>query len=104
MSMEITFRMLKGKFKILLKKVNIPLHCMPYLVMAHICSNNMCIANLDGFGMDWAMEAQRYAQIETNKTFGNLKKIDIFRVAKEVIKQMKRLQIQRWWMEMIEMT
>ncbi len=80
--MKIAFGMLKGRFKILLKKVNIPLHHMPYLVMAHICSHNMCIANLDGFDMDWAMEAQRYAQIETNKTFGNLKRTDIFKVAK----------------------
>jgi hypothetical protein len=52
----------------------------------------MCIANLDGFDMDWAMEAQRDAQIETSKTFGNLKRTDIFKVAEKIIKQMKRLQ------------
>jgi hypothetical protein len=50
------------------------------------------------------LEAQRYAQIETNITFGNLKRIDIFRVAKKATKQMKRLQNPMWWMEMVEMT
>jgi hypothetical protein len=50
------------------------------------------------------LEAQRYAQIETNTKFGNLKRIDIFRVTKEAIKQMRRLQNPRWWMEMVEMT
>jgi hypothetical protein len=92
MSMEKTFEMMKGRFKILLKKVNIPLHHILDLVMAHIHSHNMCIASLDGFDMDWALEAQRYAQIETNKTFGNLKRTNISRVVEEVIKQMKRLQ------------
>jgi hypothetical protein len=64
----------------------------------------MCIVNLDGFDMDWALEAQTYAQIEANTTFGNLKKTNIFRVAEEALKQMKRLQNLGMMMEMIEMT
>jgi hypothetical protein len=46
----------------------------------------MCIANLDGFYMDWALEVQTYAQIEGYMTFGNLKRVDIFRVIKEALK------------------
>jgi hypothetical protein len=52
MSVEKTFKMLKGRFRILLKGVNIPLCRMLDLVMACICLYNMCIANLDGFDMD----------------------------------------------------
>jgi len=52
MSMERTFGMLKGKFKILPKIVDIPLCHMPDLVLACICLHNMCIASLDGFDMD----------------------------------------------------
>jgi hypothetical protein len=52
MSVETTFGMLKGSFKILLKKVDIPLHHMLDLVTICICLHNMCIANLDGFDMD----------------------------------------------------
>jgi hypothetical protein len=52
MSIERTFGMLKGRFKILPKIVDIPLHHMPDLVMACICLHNMCIVNSDGFDMD----------------------------------------------------
>jgi hypothetical protein len=52
----------------------------------------MCIANLDGFNIDWALEVQRNAYIETNTTFENLKGVDNFKVVEKTIKQMKRLQ------------
>jgi hypothetical protein len=32
----------------------------------------MCIANLNGFEMEWALEVQKDAQIEANTTFGKL--------------------------------
>jgi hypothetical protein len=32
---------------------------MPDLVMVYMCLHNMCIANLDGFYMDWTLDAQR---------------------------------------------
>ncbi len=52
----------------------------------------MCVANSNGFDMEWALNAQRFAQIETNTTFGNLKGTNVFKVVEEAIKQMKRLQ------------
>jgi hypothetical protein len=43
--------------------------------------------------MEWGLKVQRYAQMEKKiTTFGNLKRVDIFKVAKQPIKQMKRLQ------------
>jgi hypothetical protein len=50
--MERTFGMLKSKFKILLKEVNIPLHHMPNLVMTCISLHNMHIVDSNGFDMD----------------------------------------------------
>jgi hypothetical protein len=47
----------------------------------------MCIANLNGFDMEWALEVQKDAKIEANTTFGNLKGTDIFWVAEKAIKQ-----------------
>jgi len=76
MSMDKTFGMFKGRFKILLKRANIPLCHMPNLVMACIHLHNMCIIRLDGFNMDQALEAQKNAQIEGNTTFGNLKEVN----------------------------
>jgi len=51
MPVERTFGMLKSRFRILLKRVNIPLHHMLDLVMTCICLQ-MCIVNSDGFDVD----------------------------------------------------
>jgi hypothetical protein len=56
---EKTFGILKRRFRISLKRVDMPLRHMLDLVMACICLHNMCIANSDGFDMDWALEVQR---------------------------------------------
>jgi len=59
MPIERVFGMLKGRFRILLKRINSPLCHMPDLVMACICLHNVCIANSNGFDMDWALDAER---------------------------------------------
>jgi hypothetical protein len=61
MLVERAFGMLKRRFKILLKKVDIPLFHMSNLVTTCIHLHNMCIVDLDGFDMDWALEAQKEA-------------------------------------------
>jgi hypothetical protein len=37
----------------------------------------MCIANLDGFDIDWALKAQRKTQAKTNSTFDKIKKVNL---------------------------
>jgi hypothetical protein len=59
MLVERTFGILKGRSRILFKKIDIPLHHMSNLVMACTCLHNICIVNSDGFGIDWALEAQK---------------------------------------------
>jgi hypothetical protein len=49
MLIERTFGMLKGRFRTLLKRVNIPLRHMLDLMIVCICLHNMYIINLDGF-------------------------------------------------------
>ncbi len=71
MQVERTIGMLKGRFVILLKKIDIPLRHMLDLVMICICLH-MCVINSDYIDVDWALEAQRNAQIETNTRFLNL--------------------------------
>jgi hypothetical protein len=75
MLVDKAFGMLKGRFRILLKRANIPLCHMPNSVMACIHLHDMCNIRLDGFNMDQALEAQKNAQIKGNTTFGNLKKV-----------------------------
>jgi hypothetical protein len=78
MLVERTFEMLKTRFRILLKKKKIPLHHMPNFIMTCICLHNMCVVNLDGFDMDWALEVHKDAQTEANTPFGNLKVVEFF--------------------------
>ncbi len=59
MLMKRTFGMLKGMFKILFKKVDIPWCYMLDLVITYIVLYNMCIVNLNDFNITWALEAQR---------------------------------------------
>jgi hypothetical protein len=61
MLIQRTFGMLKGRFRILFKRINIPLGHMLDLVIACICLHNMCIANSNGFDMDWALKAKNKA-------------------------------------------
>jgi hypothetical protein len=77
MSMEKTFGMFKGRFKILLKK-KIPLHYMLNLVMTCMCLYNMCFGNSNGFDMVWILEVQKKVQVETNFTFDNIKRANMF--------------------------
>jgi hypothetical protein len=51
--------MSKGGFLILLKRINISLCHMLGSMMTWVCLRNMCIVNLDGFNMEWVLEAQK---------------------------------------------
>ncbi len=92
MLVERAFGMLKGRFKLLFKRVDIPLCHMLDLVTVCICLPNMRIANLDGFDMDQALEVEKEKQAQENSTFGNIKGVDLFKVVEEAIKHTKRLQ------------
>jgi hypothetical protein len=83
--------LIKGSFRILFKRVDIPLRYMPNLVMACRCLHNMCITNSNGFDMDSTLEAQKEAQVKANSTFGNIKRGDLSKVVKKTIKHMKKL-------------
>jgi hypothetical protein len=56
MSMKRFFGMLKRMFKILFKKVDIPLCYMLDFVRTYIVLYNMCIVNLNDFNMAWALK------------------------------------------------
>jgi hypothetical protein len=70
---EITFEMSKGRFRILFKRINISLCHMLGSMMIWICLHNMCIANSNGFNMEWALEVKKKALTKENSTFGNVK-------------------------------
>ena len=93
MAVERAFGCLKGRWRILLKRIDVPLKNLPDLVTACICLHNLCIIHGDGFNMQWAREAQQDLQESTNQNFGNLNNVegdvDTFLIAKESMKQMQ---------------
>jgi hypothetical protein len=82
------FEILKGRWRILLKRVDVPLQNTVDLVSACICLYNLCIGGDDLFDMDWAKEAEIEAKREVQFTFGDMNSIDLFYVAEHAIKEM----------------
>ena len=58
MAMERAFGMLKCRWRILLKRVHVPLRHMPDLVTACICLYNLCIIHANDFDIEWAKVAE----------------------------------------------
>jgi hypothetical protein len=54
MSVERAFGILKGRWRILLKRIDVPLQNTADLVIACICLHNLYIGDGDLFSMEWA--------------------------------------------------
>jgi hypothetical protein len=102
MSIERAFGILKGRWRILLKRVDVPLQNTVDLVTACICLNNLCIGDEDFFDMDWAKEAQIEAEKEAHSAFANINSIDLLNVAENAIKEMRKLQFPSFNTEKME--
>jgi len=92
MAVERAFGILKGRWRILLKRIDMPLKHVPDLVTACICLHNLCIIHGDEFDMQWAKEAEKLMEAERDATFGQLKSADIFHSAIEGIASMREVQ------------
>ncbi len=84
MVVERAFGILKGRLKILLKRIDMPFHPLP--VITALCLHNLCIIHGDAFNMDWAREVKMEMQTKENSKLGILKKKDMFPIACNVIK------------------
>jgi hypothetical protein len=91
MAVERAFGILKGRWRIILKRVDMPLRHVPNLVTACICLHNLCIIHKDKFDLDWAKEGERLMQRESLERSGQLEKPDIFMAAAEAAKEMRHL-------------
>ena len=93
MAVERAFGCLKGRWRILLKRIDVPLVNIPDLVSACICLHNLCIIHGDGFNMRWAQEAHTDLRNSTNQNFGNLQNAQhdasTLLIARESMKQMQ---------------
>ena len=107
MAVERAFGILKGRWRILLKRIDMPLQNVPDIVTASLCLRNLCILENDDFDMDWARsveeELQREAtnrsykeklQREANMALGRMHERDRFMSLESLLKEMKELQNQ----------
>ena len=54
MAVERAFGMLKGRWRILLKKMYMPLCSIPDMITACLYLHNLCLIHADEFDMNWA--------------------------------------------------
>ena len=79
--MERDFGILKGRWIIILKIVDMPLRHVQNLVTTCICLHNLCIIHKDKFDLDWAKEGERLMQRESLERIGQHEKPYIFMAA-----------------------
>jgi hypothetical protein len=58
MAVERAFDILKGRWRILLKRIDMPLQHIPNVITACICLHNLCIIHRDEFDIEWAKEGE----------------------------------------------
>ena len=94
MAVERAFGILKGRWHILLKRIDKPLQNMSDIVTTSLCLHNLCILENDDFDMNWARSAEEELQREANMTLGRMHERDRFMSLKSSLKEMKELQNQ----------
>jgi hypothetical protein len=86
MAIERTFGILKGRCRILLKRINVPLCHLLNIVTVIFYLHNSCIIHGDAFNMDWAREVEMEMQIEANGKFGDFQNKNMFHITCNTIK------------------
>ena len=94
MAVERAFGILKDRWRILLKRIDMPLQNVPDIVTASLCLHNLCILENDDFDMDWARSAKEELQREANMALGRMHERDRFMSLESSLKEMKELQNQ----------
>ena len=94
MAVEKAFGILKGRWHILLKRIDMPLQNVLDIVTTSLYLYNLCILENDDFDMDWVRNAEVELQKEANMTLGRMHERDRFMSLESSLKEMKELQNQ----------
>lgn len=89
MAVERVFGILKGRWRILLKRIDMPLRHIPSLVSTCICLYNLCIIHKDMFDNEWAKESEDIMRRESSRVMGQFEYVDLFNVAIEGAREMR---------------
>ena len=72
MAVERAFGMLKGRWRIILKMIDMSLCSVPGMVTACLYLHNLCIIHADKFDMNWARSAEKELKKTSLQNFGDL--------------------------------
>jgi hypothetical protein len=92
MAVERAFGMLKGRWRFLLKKIDMPLCSIPDMVTACLCLHNLCLIHGDEFDLNWARSAEEELKKASQESFGDFRDVDLFHVLQSGISEMKNIQ------------
>jgi hypothetical protein len=74
MVVERAFGILKGRWRILLKRIDMPFHPLLDIIIVALCLYNLCTIHGDAFNMDWAREVKMEMQTKENGKLGIFQK------------------------------
>jgi len=92
MVVERAFGILKGRWRILLKKIDMPLRNIPDMVTACLCLHNLCVIHADEFDMNWAKSVEEDLKKTSLQYFCDFRDMDMFYVLESGISEMRNIQ------------
>jgi hypothetical protein len=87
MVVERAFGILKGRWIIILKRVNMPLHHLPNLIRTCICLHNLCIIHKDNFDNSWAKLSEKLTQEKSTVQLGQIEILGILLAVAQATKK-----------------
>ena len=91
MAIERAFGILKGTWRILLKRIDVPLKNIPDIVTARLFLHNLCIMESDGFDMEWAKDAEKEMLSEANNCLGDMQNVNKYIILELSLREMRSL-------------
>ena len=72
MAVEHSFGMLKGRWRVLFKKIDMLLRSIPGMVTACLCLHNLCLIHADEFDINWARNVEEELKKHLYKALVNI--------------------------------
>ena len=92
--MKRAFEMLKGRWRILLKKINMWLHSIPDKITARLCLYNLCLIHADEFDINRTINVEKELKKTYLQNFGDFRDVDLFYMLESGISEMMNIQIE----------
>jgi hypothetical protein len=73
MAVECAFGILKGRWRMLMNRINVPLQIILDIVTTCLCLHNLCIIHGEEFDLNWAKSAKENMKKTSSKSFSDLR-------------------------------